>query len=324
LGAAHPDRLGAAHAEPDRLGAVIPELDRLGAAHPEPDRLGAVTPEPDRLGGASPWAESGLLGQADVLSGQADVLSGQADALGGQGDATSDIHPLRFPVPEEIGGERPPDSLSPVVPPPERRPKVALAAAATVAVVSVLAVGTYLVVSNGRGSSPSAGGSPSATLAETTAESPIPTDSTTAPEPSPSETSTGIVTILPTVVDSRATDVAAMLNTYFSAINSQDYQTAASVFDPSGPINPNSPAEVAAMAKGLATTTDSEVVLRQVADATDGTVTAVVTFHSSQAPGYGPKGHEQETCTQWSIIYSLRQTATGYLILRTKGTPSRC
>jgi hypothetical protein len=342
LGAAHPTPSDAVHPAPDHLRAP----DRLGAAHPEPDRLSAANAwaDTDRLSAANAWAEPDRLSAANAWA-DTDRLSG-ADRLGRPGEDPAGVPTLRPavqgpPAPEEIlvdGGERPPDLLPPGVPTTQRRPKV-VAAAAAVAVVSVLAVATYLVVSNGRGS-PGAAGNPSTAIPETTAETTAETTTETTaetttettadspspspPEPSPSETAAGIVVISPSVGDSRATDVATMFNTYFSGINSRDYQVAASVFDPSGPINPNDPAEVSTMAKGLATTTDSEVLLREVADATDGTVRAVVTFRSSQAPGYGPKGHEQETCTQWSIVYSLRQTANGYLILRTKGTSSRC
>jgi hypothetical protein len=208
----------------------------------------------------------------------------------------------------------------------EQRPKI-LAALAAVATVSVLAVVTYLLVANGGKSHDTAGLGGTSATQSASEESPVPADSTTLfePSPTPSPTQTGTVEVATAVTDGRATDIAAMFNTYFDGIKSKQYQAAASVFDPAGQIDPNDPTMVDIFAKGLETSTDSEIVLREIADAPDGTVRAVVTFLSHQAPGYGPKGREQETCTRWSVAYSLSQsTAAGYRILRSKGTSSPC
>jgi hypothetical protein len=41
---------------------------------------------------------------------------------------------------------------------------------------------------------------------------------------------------------------------------------------------------------------------------------AEVKFRSHQAPGYGPSGAPDETCTDWDITYGLTQPAGRYLI----------
>jgi hypothetical protein len=107
-----------------------------------------------------------------------------------------------------------------------------------------------------------------------------------------------------------------MFNTYFTSINSHNYQQAASVFDPSGIINPNDSSQVQQFAKGISTTSDSNMTLVDV-DPSDGSAvqTAEMQFTSNQQAGYGPKDDPDETCTQWDVTYNLTQGSSGnYLI----------
>jgi hypothetical protein len=136
----------------------------------------------------------------------------------------------------------------------------------------------------------------------------------------------GSVRIAPGIAsDPAANAVAQMFNTYFSAINQQDYQTAASVFDPSGEFNPNDPSDVQAFANGLATTTDSRIVLKGLRPSGGQLARkARVTFRSHQAAGYGPAGNSGQTCTTWDLTYTLTQDGGPYLIHKVKGTHSRC
>jgi hypothetical protein len=100
-----------------------------------------------------------------------------------------------------------------------------------------------------------------------------------------------------------------MLNTYFSGIDQKNYQQAASVFDPSGSFNEQQ------FANGEATTRDGKVVLVGLQPSGSQPVRkAEVTFRSHQAPGYGPQGAPNETCTNWDITYGLTQPAGRYLI----------
>jgi hypothetical protein len=111
-----------------------------------------------------------------------------------------------------------------------------------------------------------------------------------------------------------------MLNTYFSGIDQKNYQQAESVFDPSGSIN------VQNFASGEATTRDGKVVLVGLRPSGSQPVRqADVTFRSHQAPGYGPSGASNETCTDWDITYGLTQPAGRYLINSVIGaTDSPC
>jgi hypothetical protein len=136
----------------------------------------------------------------------------------------------------------------------------------------------------------------------------------------------GRVTIpLALATDPRAKAVAEMFNTYFSAINQHDYQTAVSVFDPGGEFNPNDPQYVQALANGLATTTDSKIVVASIRPpAPEPARKAEITFRSHQAAGYGPSGDTSETCTNWDLIYTISQPSGQYLIDKVKGTNSPC
>jgi hypothetical protein len=113
-----------------------------------------------------------------------------------------------------------------------------------------------------------------------------------------------------------------MFSTYFSGINQHDYQQALSVFDPSGEIDPSDPQLVRAFSDGLATTTDSDVVLSLLQPTGDGSVgEAKIMFQSQQGVGYGPKDDPNETCTLWNITYILDQSSSGqYQIYREEAT----
>lgn len=143
-------------------------------------------------------------------------------------------------------------------------------------------------------------------------------------EPLPERT-VGLVAIRDTVTDWRAEDVARMFDTYFSAINRADYAAAAAVFDPAGSFDPRDPRQLRRFAAGLATTTDSDIVLSALATDITGQLVANVSFQSSQEPGYGPRGRESETCTRWDVAYTLTETAPGeWLINRSRGSSTPC
>ncbi|MFI6329444.1 hypothetical protein ACIBBG_14230 [Micromonospora chersina] len=146
------------------------------------------------------------------------------------------------------------------------------------------------------------------------------------PSPSALPTSVGLVGIDSSLEDPRAAGIAATFDTYFAGINGGDYQAAASMFDPAGEVlDPGDNRAVQRFGQQLVTTRDSDVVLHALTDAPTGVLVAEVSFQSNQAPGYGPKGRPQETCTRWRIRYELSVTATGeYRILRSKAAePSR-
>jgi hypothetical protein len=146
-----------------------------------------------------------------------------------------------------------------------------------------------------------------------------PTSTTVSPTEAPP--TVGMVDISAVRGDGRATDVAAMFDRYFSAINARDYDTALAVYDPAGSIDPGDPAQRKHFVDGVATTTESEARLLSLGDGT-----ARVSFVSHQQAGYGPKGHENETCTRWDVTYALRSPAAHeYRIFRAaSATNARC
>jgi serine/threonine protein kinase len=135
--------------------------------------------------------------------------------------------------------------------------------------------------------------------------------------PSAQPTNVGIVAIGDSISGgSAATAIAGIFNTYFSGINSKNYQQALSVFDPSGVIDPNSSSQVQQFADGVSTTTDSAVTLVNIGPS-GGSVaqSAEVQFTSNQQAGYGPQDDPSATCTNWDVTYVLSQDSSGnYLI----------
>ena len=139
----------------------------------------------------------------------------------------------------------------------------------------------------------------------------------------------GLVAVDPAAVlpDGQVTRrVAAMFDTYFAGINSGNAARVLSVFDPAGVVDRTDPAQVRRFAAGIRTTRDSEVVLRRlrVDPARPGSVTATVSFRSTQARGYGPGDHPEETCTRWLVTYTLSRAGDAYRIVRGRGQHSSC
>jgi hypothetical protein len=127
--------------------------------------------------------------------------------------------------------------------------------------------------------------------------------------------------------DSRAFDVARTFDAYFSGINTRTYELTRSVIDPQSAIDPGNSAGWSSFVHDVSTTTDSNIVLHSVAtDPTgQGSVVADTTFTSAQAPGYGPAGSEQETCTDWNLTTMLTEPVPGeFLILESTGSHSPC
>jgi hypothetical protein len=134
----------------------------------------------------------------------------------------------------------------------------------------------------------------------------------------------GIVTIGPAVSDGRATDVATMFGTYFSGINSKDYDAVGSVLDPAGSVDPGNQAEMSQLAEGTRSTTDSNVTLTTLGETSSGLLTAEVTFQSTQKAGDGPRGRSAETCTRWNIRYTVSGGVGAYRIRKSKATSEPC
>jgi hypothetical protein len=139
------------------------------------------------------------------------------------------------------------------------------------------------------------------------------------PEPEPKP---GLVNFTAVAGDRRAADVAAMFDGFFSAINAGDYDRAMEFYDPAGQIDTTDPAERAAFAEGVATSTDSDIVLKAIAESPpDGKVIATVSFTSVQAPDKAPNG---QTCTYWTVAYTLSQTDGAYRIFSGDASHDSC
>jgi hypothetical protein len=146
-----------------------------------------------------------------------------------------------------------------------------------------------------------------------------PTTTTAAPP-----ASIGIVAIDPSVGgDDRAAAVATMFDTYFSGINDKNYEAVGSVLDPTGSVNPTDQKEMADLAKGTQSTSDSEVALIGLTGA-GRLLTAEVTFQSTQEPGDGPRGRTGETCTRWDVRYTVSGAPGAYRIRKSKATSRPC
>ncbi len=145
--------------------------------------------------------------------------------------------------------------------------------------------------------------------------------------PSAQPTSVGLVGIDSSISGPAAQGVADMFNTYFTGINNKNYQQAASVFDPSGIIDPANSSEVEQFAHGVSTTTDSSPMLVDV-EPSDGSQaqTAEVRFTSEQQAGYGPKDDPDATCANWDVTYGLSQDSSGNYLIQsvTSSTDSTC
>jgi hypothetical protein len=156
----------------------------------------------------------------------------------------------------------------------------------------------------------SASGSPS-TSGEQSSAAPAPP--ATAPAPPPSR-SPGGIDLSRVRYASQVKQVAKMFDTYFAGVNNHDAQSAVSVFDPGGLINPHDPDQVNRFAEGTSTSTDDRVVIDSIRPSAPGHLAVSVRFRSRQDPAYGPDG---ETCTLWKLQYDLVKHGSVYLIRST-------
>lgn len=112
--------------------------------------------------------------------------------------------------------------------------------------------------------------------------------------------------------------VGVLFDRYFSGINAKQYAQVLALFDPSGFLDPNDPAQVKSFTEGVSTSTDSQVVLRSITGdaAAEGDLDVRLMLQSHQATGFGPPDSPDETCTNWDITYQLRPAGGGYRILK--------
>jgi hypothetical protein len=164
---------------------------------------------------------------------------------------------------------------------------------------------------------PSTSGTPGRSASVTPRRSgPSPSPSAAA-SASPLPASVGMVDVRAVAANPGVLAVGGLLDRYFSGINTRQYGQVLALFDPSGFLDPNNPAQVKSFTQGVSTSTDSQVVLRSITDdaATKGDLDVRLTLQSHQSAGFGPPGSPDETCTNWDITYQLRPAGGGYRIL---------
>ena len=108
-----------------------------------------------------------------------------------------------------------------------------------------------------------------------------------------------------------AIDVTTFFDGYFTAINQSDYEQVWSML--SSRLRPSDPGK---LADSLSTTIDFGMQVHSVAQQSNGTVRAHVSFISTQAPNQGPKG---QTCTVWDLDYTLTPTGEPWQIRKAVG-----
>jgi hypothetical protein len=213
-----------------------------------------------------------------------------------------------FGGPRSTGGDRYPE---PARRPPGRRNKPFVIAAAAVIVLGA-AGGAYAVAaSHGHGKAagqPTETASIAASQAAPTSASAAP--ATSAPAPPTASSGTTVAVASDAADNPAATRVTALVNGYFTAIDTRDYSAFASLLDQQAlQQNPESTFD-----SGYATTADSAETLTRISDTGAGGLAASLTFTSRQSPADSP---DDSPCDQWSITLFLVPNGTGYLI----GTP---
>jgi len=119
---------------------------------------------------------------------------------------------------------------------------------------------------------------------------------------------TATVAVAPAAAASpAATQVQALLDRYFAAINEHDYPAYSSLLDArQRKLDPSS-----AFTSGYATTQDSAEELTAISAAGAGELAATVTFTSHQSPANSP---DDSSCDSWRITLYLLPNSGSYLI----------
>lgn len=165
-----------------------------------------------------------------------------------------------------------------------------------------------------------------ATPTPTTPDTPTPTPTPTPPPPPPPTSVVGTVQIDPALVaDPRAVQVATLFDSYFSAVSAKNFDAALALYDPHGDVNTNDSQQRAAFKKSEATSSDDQGMLKALSPAGPGPVTtAQISFRSQQAAGYGPAGDTNQTCSIWTLTYTLTYSDNKYLIKSASGSHTGC
>ena len=152
----------------------------------------------------------------------------------------------------------------------------------------------------------------------------VPTPTFTAtPAPPATTTATPVpsaVAVAPGVTHPATADVARVLDAYVSGINDRRYSDAFALFSPD---NPTARKGLDAWVTAESTTQIRAARLLSVRDGTGGSVTAEMTFTSTQDAEYGFDG---QTCSQWDLVYDLAGPGPDWRIhlASTRADPKPC
>lgn len=136
------------------------------------------------------------------------------------------------------------------------------------------------------------------------------TASTTAPASPTASASSGTSTVAissAAASNPAATQVQALTDHYFAAINAHDYTAYSSLLD-AGMRQQNPPSK---FSSGYATTRDSTEEITAISSTGSGELAATVSFTSHQSPA---NSANNSTCTKWLITLYLLPQGSGYLI----------
>ena len=156
--------------------------------------------------------------------------------------------------------------------------------------------------------------------------SPSPTPPPPPPPPPPTSQVGGVQIDSSLLNDPRAVPVATLFDAYFSGITAKNFDAVFALYDPSGDLNTNDPQQRSGFEKGVSSSTDDNGTLRSLSpDGSGPASTAEVSFQSHQAPGKGPSDDPQQTCSLWTLTYTLTYTSDGkYLIKSATGSHTGC
>ena len=196
---------------------------------------------------------------------------------------------------------------------PGRGNRVFIVAAAAVVVLG--AAGGAFALAGGHGQAragdqltgrASTGATPSATAGRGTAASAAPTVATPSAGHATGHRAVTVAVAADAALNPAAPQVIALLDRYFTAINTHDYAEYAGVLDRQRRRHETA----ASFRSGYASTTDSDATLTGIS-ATGSGVAASVTFTSHQKPAKSP---DHSSCNRWAITLYLVRHGTGYLI----------
>ena len=135
-----------------------------------------------------------------------------------------------------------------------------------------------------------------------------PTTATTAATTPSSAKPSGTVTLSQAAASSSsATQVQSLFNRYFNSINTRNYSEYSGTLDATMQAN-NSKSH---FDSGYSTTTDSNEVINSITDNGDGSLTANVSFTSTQDPA---DSVDNSSCNNWTLNLPLVAQGSGYVL----------